>query len=64
MGFDEKIAGLAEGLRELTIQRRRDLHAHPEAGWTEFRTAAFVAETLTNLAMLCKSAVRLSIRRR
>ena len=49
MGFDEKIAGLAAGLRELTIERRRDLHGHPEAGWTEFRTAAFVAETLTNL---------------
>jgi metal-dependent amidase/aminoacylase/carboxypeptidase family protein len=25
---------------------RRDLHAHPEVGWTEFRTTALVAETL------------------
>lgn len=25
---------------------RRDLHQHPEVGWTEFRTAAKIAETL------------------
>ena len=25
---------------------RRDLHAHPESGWTEFRTTALVAEEL------------------
>ena len=31
------------------IACRRDLHQHPEAGWTEFRTASFVAEQLTKL---------------
>lgn len=30
------------GLRQL----RRDLHAHPEAGWKEFRTTALVADEL------------------
>jgi aminobenzoyl-glutamate utilization protein A len=28
------------------VEIRRDLHAHPEAGWKEFRTTALVAETL------------------
>lgn len=28
------------------IELRRDLHAHPEAGWKEFRTTALVAEEL------------------
>jgi len=32
-------------LREI----RRDLHAHPEVGWTEYRTSALVAETLDEL---------------
>jgi aminobenzoyl-glutamate utilization protein A len=28
---------------------RRDLHAHPEVGWTEYRTSALVAEALAEL---------------
>ena len=28
---------------------RRDLHAHPEVGWTEYRTGALVAEALAEL---------------
>ncbi|ELY96229.1 amidohydrolase [Natrialba hulunbeirensis JCM 10989] len=28
---------------------RRDLHAHPEAGWKEFRTTALLADALENL---------------
>jgi aminobenzoyl-glutamate utilization protein A len=47
--FDQKIINLAENLKEITIERRRDLHQHPEAAWTEFRTAAFVADMLTDL---------------
>lgn len=31
------------------IDIRRDLHAHPESGWTEFRTTALVAEELDRL---------------
>ena len=28
---------------------RRDFHAHPEAGWTEFRTAALIIRRLREL---------------
>lgn len=28
------------------VELRRDLHAHPEAGWKEFRTTALIAEEL------------------
>lgn len=31
------------------VEIRRDLHAHPEVGWTEYRTTALVAETLADL---------------
>ncbi len=47
--FDQKIINLAENLKGITIERRRDLHQYPEAAWTEFRTAAFVADMLTEL---------------
>lgn len=33
------------------VQLRRDLHAHPETGWTEFRTTAIVAERLRALGL-------------
>lgn len=49
MNLDQQIFELADGLKETTIARRRDLHLHPEAAWTEFRTASFVATTLTKL---------------
>lgn len=49
MNFDQKIAQLADELKDITISRRRDLHRHPEAAWTEFRTASFVASTLMKL---------------
>ncbi|MDU4960743.1 MAG: amidohydrolase [Sporomusaceae bacterium] len=31
------------------IERRRDIHKHAEAAWTEFRTASLVADTLVGL---------------
>lgn len=49
MNLDTKIAELAKLLEEKTIARRRDFHRHPETGWTEFRTASIVIETLTEL---------------
>lgn len=49
MKLDQKIAALAEELKATTITRRRDLHRHPEAAWTEFRTASFAAKTLASL---------------
>jgi len=49
MDLMSKVIELADGLQESTVCCRRDLHAHPEAGWTEFRTAAIVAATLSTL---------------
>ena len=45
----EMISQAAKGLHESMVARRRDLHQHPEPGWTEFRTASIVASTLTKL---------------
>ncbi len=39
----------AEALREELVAIRRDLHAHPELGFQEFRTANIVAEKLGEL---------------
>lgn len=39
----------AEALKEELITRRRDLHKHPETGWTEFRTASIVIQELQAL---------------
>ncbi len=39
------IAKLLPGM----IERRRDLHRHPEPGWTEFRTSSIVARRLEAL---------------
>jgi len=47
--MDDRIIKAAEALKAKTIARRRDLHQHAEVAWTEFRTAAFVAMTLTEL---------------
>ena len=47
--MDKKIAMLAEFLDAKTIQRRRDLHKYPEAGWTEYRTASLVVQELRAL---------------
>ncbi|HWR42387.1 amidohydrolase [Sporomusa sp.] len=43
------IVAQAESLKEKTIARRRDFHKHAEAAWTEFRTAATIADILTDL---------------
>lgn len=55
MNLDQKITELAADLQEKTIARRRDLHRHPEAAWTEFRTASFVASVLTKLGYEVKA---------
>lgn len=46
---DEKILELADKMQKDMVEMRRDIHRHPETGWTEFRTAALVAEKLTEL---------------
>ena len=43
------VTAQAESLADDLIRIRRDLHAHAEAGWTEFRTAALVVKELTTL---------------
>lgn len=52
--LDREIMDLAAGLADTTISRRRDLHRHPEVGWTEFRTASFVITTLRKLGYIVK----------
>lgn len=39
----------AEALRQECKNRRRDLHQHPEPGWTEFRTASLIIKELQAL---------------
>lgn len=39
----------AQALREEMTARRRNLHQHPETGWTEFRTASIVIKELRQL---------------
>ncbi|WP_196603601.1 amidohydrolase [Pectinatus haikarae] len=46
---DEKILELADKMQKDMVKMRRDIHRHPETGWTEFRTASLVAEKLTEL---------------
>ena len=45
----ETIWKQAEALKPELIARRRDLHAHPETGWTEFRTASLIISELKAL---------------
>ena len=47
MAIDERIAGMHE---EMT-KWRRDIHAHPELGFEETRTARFVAERLESFGI-------------
>lgn len=44
-----KIWQEAENLRDEMVARRRDLHRHPETGWTEFRTASMIIKELQAL---------------
>ena len=39
----------AEELKDEMVERRRDLHRHPETGWTEFRTASMIIGELQKL---------------
>lgn len=47
--MDARIAELAKTAETQLILDRRSFHKHAESGWTEFRTAALIAERLTEL---------------
>lgn len=47
----------AENLRETLISLRRKIHAEPEYGFCEYKTAKLVAETLRNLKARVKEGV-------
>ena len=55
MALREKIMTLADEMQADMVKCRRDLHRHPEPGWTEFRTAAKVAACLTELGYEVKT---------
>ena len=47
--LEETLLSEAEDMQAEMVERRRNLHRHPEPGWTEFRTAALAAAELTQL---------------
>ncbi len=47
----------AEALREELVERRRDLHRHPELAFEEVRTAGIVAEELNKLGLEVQTGV-------
>jgi len=47
----------AQGLHDELIERRRDLHRHPELAFEEIRTAGIVAEALNKLGMEVQTGV-------
>ena len=49
MNLTKEIVEFVDTLQPEIVERRRDLHQHPEPGWTEFRTASLVAQELTAL---------------
>ena len=49
--FHQRIDELAAAVNPQVVEWRRDIHANPELGMQEFRTAALVAEHLRSLGM-------------
>ena len=47
--MNEQLINRAREIQTELVEIRRDFHKHAEAGWTEFRTAAIIAEYLDNL---------------
>lgn len=55
MELKNKILNFSDEEQDAMIRCRRDLHKYPEPGWTEFRTASKVAETLSELGYEVKT---------
>lgn len=53
--MDRKIIELTNKLKDKMIEQRRDFHRYAEVAWTEFRTAAKVADALTELGYEVKA---------
>lgn len=51
----QQIVQLADTMQPNLVKMRRDIHRHPEPGWTEFRTASLVADKLTALGYTVKT---------
>ncbi|MCA9930432.1 MAG: amidohydrolase [Anaerolineales bacterium] len=47
----------AQALQDELVRLRRDIHAHPELGFQEFRTATLVADTLKELGISAQTGV-------
>lgn len=50
----DPIKDLVAQIEHAVIAYRRDFHKYPEAGWTEFRTAAIIADKLETLGYTVK----------
>ena len=50
----DQVKSKAKELEKKIIERRRDLHKHAEAGWTEFRTAAFAIKEFEKMGYAIK----------
>ncbi|MCL2601811.1 MAG: amidohydrolase [Treponema sp.] len=48
------VTSKSKEIEKKTIARRRDLHKHAEAGWTEFRTAALAIKELEKMGYTIK----------
>jgi amidohydrolase len=53
----DRLRERAAGLQARIVEWRRDLHRHPELGFEERRTAAFLAERLTALGLEVRTGV-------
>lgn len=50
--MNDTISAQIKALMPSVIKRRRDLHKHPEPGWTEFRTASIAANRMKELGYI------------